>query len=116
MRRQALRVAGDAMFVLALGIVLFAAIHLLPAIPAAKERVKALTGEKAYGALFGAASVVALLLIVWGWRISDFVAVYDPPSPRLHSLQQTDSLEKLETPRLVEQPVANFGQRYRRIF
>jgi len=73
------------MFVLALGIVLFAAVHLLPAVPAAKERVKALTGEKAYGALFGAASVIALLLIVWGWRISDFVPVYEPSSWGRHA-------------------------------
>jgi uncharacterized membrane protein len=34
---------------------------------------------KTYRPLYGAVSVVALALIVMGWRWSDFVAVYQPP-------------------------------------
>jgi uncharacterized membrane protein len=66
------------MIVLALGIVLFAVLHLVPALPEVKARLKARVGEQAYGPLYGAASIVALALIVLGWRASPFVAVYEP--------------------------------------
>ena len=73
------------MMVLALGVVVFAALHLVPAIPPLKQRLKAAIGDGVYGPVYGIASIVALGLIVVGWRRSDFVAVYDPPSWGAHA-------------------------------
>jgi uncharacterized membrane protein len=67
------------MIVLAAGVFLFAAFHVLPAFPAAEQWLKHFTGERLYGPTFGLLSVVALVLIVLGWRMADFVPVYDPP-------------------------------------
>ena len=66
------------MIVLAIGVIAFAVFHLLPAIPAAKSALKARTGEEIYGPVFGGISVIALALIVLGWRSSGFAPVYDP--------------------------------------
>jgi uncharacterized membrane protein len=68
------------MIVLAIGVVLFAVLHLVPAVPAAKVAMKARTGERAYGMVYGLASVVAIVLIVIGWRNASFIPVYEPPS------------------------------------
>jgi uncharacterized membrane protein len=68
------------MILLAIGVVAFAIIHLIPVIPVAKARLQAQLGERRYGMIFGIASVATLLLIVLGWRMSDFVEVYEPPS------------------------------------
>ncbi len=67
------------MLVLALGVFLTSAMHLVAAVPALKARIKARVGERAYGPLFGLASIVGIAIIVIGWRASDFVFVYDPP-------------------------------------
>ena len=67
------------MTVLALGIVLTAALHLMAAVPWLKTRVKTATGEAAYGPVFGIASIIGVLIIVLGWRMAEFVPVYDPP-------------------------------------
>lgn len=64
---------------LAFSVALFALIHLIPAFPALKERVKAAAG-KAYGPGFGIASTVSLILIVLAWRGADRSAVYEPPA------------------------------------
>ena len=66
------------MIVLALGIVLFTVVHLIPALPTVKARIKTRIGEGAYGPIYGLASIVALALIVFGWRAAPFVALYDP--------------------------------------
>lgn len=63
---------------LALSVALFALVHLVPAFPALKARVKAALG-KAYGPAFGIASVVSLVLIVLAWQGADRSPVYDPP-------------------------------------
>ena len=66
------------MIVLALGIVLFAVLHLVPVLPDVKVRLKGPVGERAYGPVYGIVSVIALALIVVGWRHAPFVAVYQP--------------------------------------
>lgn len=66
------------MIVLILGIVLFAALHVVAVVPAWKQRLKAQVGERLYGSVYGGLSIVALLVIVLGWRSADFVPVYDP--------------------------------------
>ena len=73
------------MFLLALGVFLTAALHLVAAVPSLKARIKARVGEKAYGPLFGIASIVGIVIIVLGWRSSDFVFVYDPPEWGRHA-------------------------------
>jgi uncharacterized membrane protein len=73
------------MIVLALGVLLMSLMHLVAAVPPLKARVKQAVGEKAYGPVFGIASLVGLGIIVLGWRMSDFVAVYDPPTWGRHA-------------------------------
>ena len=59
-------------------VALFAVIHLIPAFPLLKARLKDRLG-KAYGMLFAVGSIVSLVLIVLGWQMADRVQVYDPP-------------------------------------
>jgi uncharacterized membrane protein len=68
------------MTVLVFGVLLFAALHLVPAVPDRKARVKAQVGDTLYGPAYGMVSILALVIIVLGWRSSDFVPVYDPPA------------------------------------
>lgn len=73
------------MFLLALGVFLTAAMHLVAAVPSVKSRIKERVGERAYGPLFGIASLIGIAIIVIGWRSSDFVFVYDPPAWGRHA-------------------------------
>jgi uncharacterized membrane protein len=66
------------LIILVIGVILFVAVHAVAAIPGLKAAVKLHTGEKVYGPAFGIASVVAVGVIIVGWRNSAFVAVYDP--------------------------------------
>ena len=68
------------MIILAAGVVLFALLHGIAAVPRYKSNIKSLMGERWYGLVFGLTSVLAIAVIVLGWRSSGFVAVYDPPS------------------------------------
>ena len=68
------------MLILAFGVFLTAAMHLVAAVPSLKARIKARVGERAYGPLFGLASIIGIVIIVIGWRSSDYVFVYDPPA------------------------------------
>lgn len=67
------------MLLLAFGVLFTAILHLVAAVPSLKARLKQRVGEKAYGPVFGIASLIGIVLIVLGWRASDFVFVYDPP-------------------------------------
>jgi len=67
------------MWLLALGVLAFSAVHLVPAVPTLKARLAARVGP-AYGPSFGLLSLVTLLLIIFGWRMSAFVPVYEPPA------------------------------------
>lgn len=60
-------------------VALFAVIHLIPAFPSLKARLKDRLG-KAYGMLFAAGSIASLVLIVLGWQMADRSVVYDPPA------------------------------------
>lgn len=61
-----------------IAVALFAVIHLIPAFPSLKDRLKEKLGKK-YGMLFGIGSTVTLILIVIGWQMANRTAVYDPP-------------------------------------
>ncbi len=66
------------MIVLALGVVLVSALHLIPALPEIKATVIARVGQRAYGPVFAMTSVVALAFIIVGWRMAEIVPVYEP--------------------------------------
>ncbi|MBI2719009.1 MAG: hypothetical protein HY245_12010 [Rhizobiales bacterium] len=66
------------MILLSIGIVAFAVLHLAPALPEVKAKLTRRFG-RAYGPLYGAASLLALALIVLGWRASAVIPVYAPP-------------------------------------
>jgi len=73
------------MFLLALGVAAISLLHLVAAVPSLKARARASVGERAYGPVFGVASLVCVAIMVFGWRMSDFVPVYDPPSWGRHA-------------------------------
>jgi uncharacterized membrane protein len=66
------------MIILAFGVFLFVLLHGVAAVPDFKTYVKSRTGEQWYGPTFGIASVIALAVIVVGWRSSGFIAIHDP--------------------------------------
>ncbi|WP_421694438.1 NnrU family protein [Aestuariivirga sp.] len=73
------------MILLAFGVILTAALHLIAAVPSLKGRLKAVVGERAYGPVFGIASLIGIAIIVLGWRSAAFVPVYDPPTWGKHA-------------------------------
>jgi uncharacterized membrane protein len=68
------------MIILAFGILVFALLHGVAGMPRYKSCLKAWIGERWYGPAYGLASLVAIGIIVLGWRSSDFIPVYEPPS------------------------------------
>jgi uncharacterized membrane protein len=68
------------MMILAAGVLLFVLLHGVAAVPRYKSHIKSLMCERWYGPVFGLTSVLAIAVIVLGWRSSSFVAVYDPPA------------------------------------
>ncbi len=67
------------MSILVVGVVLFALLHGVAAVPQYKSYIKSRTGEKWYGPVFGLASLLAIAVMVLGWRNSILTPVYDPP-------------------------------------
>lgn len=67
------------MILLVAGLLAFATFHVLPAFPSAKAALKSRIGDRLYGPAFGALSILAIVLIVWGWKLTDFHPVYEPP-------------------------------------
>ncbi len=72
------------MTLLVLLLAVFAAVHVIPAVPVAKAAVQAVLG-KAYGAVYGMASLVLLVLCVWAFRQAEPGHFYDPPSWGRHA-------------------------------
>ena len=73
------------MIILALGVLITSLLHLVAAFPSLKASLKARTGERAYGPIFGLASLVGVIITIFGWRMADFVYVYDPPEWGRHA-------------------------------
>ena len=67
------------MIILAIGVLLFALVHGVAAIPQYKNYWKSRLGERWYGPVFGLASIFPIAVIVLGWRSSLLIQVYDPP-------------------------------------
>ena len=68
------------MSILVIGILLFALLHGVTAIPRYKSYIKSRTGERWDGPGFGLASVLVIAVIVLGWRSSIDATVYEPPA------------------------------------
>jgi uncharacterized membrane protein len=66
------------MVLLAVAVLVFAFIQLLPFVPDIADRLAALLGAGA-GAVYGAASAASLLLLIAAWRASPAIPLYDPP-------------------------------------
>jgi uncharacterized membrane protein len=66
------------MALLAVAVLAFSLIHLVPAVPPLKARMQSALGP-AYGPAFGTAVTLALVLIVVGWRLAGYEPVYEPP-------------------------------------
>jgi uncharacterized membrane protein len=73
------------MILLALGVIAMSLLHLVAAVPSLKAGLKSRVGERAYGPVFGIASLAGLVVIVLGWRMSEFVPVYDAPEWGKHA-------------------------------
>lgn len=70
------------MLLLVLGLAIFLGIHLVPTRPDLRARFVKRFGEGGYKALFSAASLAGLVLIVWGYgaaRAAGAVVLWDPP-------------------------------------
>lgn len=62
------------------GLILWAIVHLFPSLaPAARATLVTRMGENVYKGLFSVDIVIALALIVYGWRTTEIVNWYVPP-------------------------------------
>jgi uncharacterized membrane protein len=65
-------------------LLLFGAIHILPALPAAKATLKQRLGTT-YGPVYGVATLLALALIIYAFRGAARPELYDPPTWGRHA-------------------------------
>lgn len=72
------------MTVLVLSLLAFAAVHLIPAVPLAKNVALARLG-RAYGPVYGIASLLLLMACVWSFRSVESRFAYDPPTWGRHA-------------------------------
>ena len=73
------------MTILAVGLALFIAVHLVPSIPPLRAGLVARLGAMPYRGVFSLASLVGLVLVVWGFSRAPFEPVYAPPSWGRHA-------------------------------
>ncbi len=66
------------MLLLGLAVTFFAAVHLVPAVPAFKVGLAARAG-RAWGPLYGIAATLGLVAIIFAFRAAPVVPVYAPP-------------------------------------
>ena len=67
------------MILLIVGLAVFAAIHLMTAVPSLHSAWRARFGKR-HRLIFGLLLLVALAIIIIGWRLSPLIPVYDPPA------------------------------------
>jgi uncharacterized membrane protein len=69
-----------AMVYLIAGVIFWSVVHLFPSVaPAARANLGKKLGENGFKGLFTLDSIIALALIVYGWRTADVTAWYVPP-------------------------------------
>ena len=67
------------MVFLAISVAVFVAVHMIPAFPKFKARLKHRLGTS-YGAFFGTAATITFSSMIYGWSVSGFEPVYEPPT------------------------------------
>ena len=68
------------MTILVAGVALWSLVHLFPAVmPSSRARLVGKLGAGTYRGLFSRDIVIALVLIIVGWRMADVRPVYTPP-------------------------------------
>ncbi|ATX81071.1 putative membrane protein [Mariprofundus ferrinatatus] len=72
------------MELLIVGLVIFFAIHLIPAMGSLRSSLVGKFGDNGYKGIFALASLAGLVLIVLGKGDADFIEVYEPPSWGMH--------------------------------
>jgi uncharacterized membrane protein len=68
------------MLLLALGLLVFVGIHVVPMRPLLRASLVASLGETKYRALFSLVSTVGFVLLVWGKAQAAYVPVFSPPA------------------------------------
>jgi uncharacterized membrane protein len=68
------------MGLLALGLAVFVAVHLISSFRVTRAALIARYGEGAYKGVFSLLSAGGFVLIVWGMKVADFVPVWEPPA------------------------------------
>ena len=66
-------------FLLILGVFIINFTHLVSAIGSLRERLISKYSRRSFFAIYGIASTIALLLIIFGYYERDFIVVYEPP-------------------------------------
>ena len=67
------------MALLVIGLIAFLGLHLLPGLPAWREKMVASLGENGYRAAFSVGSIATLALLIWGYAQAPFIDVWTPP-------------------------------------
>ncbi|MCC5867914.1 MAG: NnrU family protein [Gammaproteobacteria bacterium] len=75
------------MSLLVLGLVIFFAVHLVPAVPSLRAALVLRFGHKGYRMAFALTALVGLILIIWGKGRAPYVPVYDAPGWGRHATQ-----------------------------
>lgn len=68
------------MNLLIIGLAAFLITHLIPSFPKLKENLVGKLGQNGYKLLFSILSLASMVIIVFGLKQAEFVAVYKPPS------------------------------------
>lgn len=68
------------MTLLIIGLVVFIGIHFFPRFRAARRSVIDAIGEGPYKGLFSVVSLVSIVVVVYAYRRTDFIEVYEAPS------------------------------------
>lgn len=73
------------MTLLAAGLALFVALHLIPSVPPLRAALVARMGEMPYRGAFSLAALASLAMVVWGFPDAPFDPVYTPPAWGRHA-------------------------------
>lgn len=72
------------MILLVFALVIFFALHLMPAVPGFREAMIARIGARAYKGAFSVASLVTLGLVIWSYATAPLIHVWAPPYELRH--------------------------------
>lgn len=67
------------MTILIIGLIVFFAVHFVPAVTGLKQSLKDRLGANGYQGLFSLVAAAGLGLIIWGYAQAEWVTLYDPP-------------------------------------